>query len=385
MSTAPVDDPDRHLAQVARPSESIRDPELLRDRLQAWLETRLDPAAEPLVEEVHPPTGNGMSSETILLDASWCTDAQRSSHPLVVRVAPDSAAMPIFPFYNMRTQFDMMRTVAECTRVPVPEVYWHEPDPAALGGEFFVMRRVDGQIPPDVMPYNFGSWVTEASDAERAVLESATVRVLTQLHAAPTSRFGFLGDATRTAQEALRDHVAEQRAYYEWTVAASPRSPLIERCFDALAQALPADARPCVVSWGDARIGNVIYREFTPVAVLDWEMAAQAPREMDLGWMIFLHRFFEDIAAAAGLPGLPGFLRRERVADTYESLTGAAVRDLDWYTMYAALRHAIVMFRVQSRAIHFGQASAPDNPDDMIMHRATLESMLAGEYWDGLD
>ena len=30
-----------------------------------------------------------------------------------------------------------------------------------------------------------------------------------------------------------------------------------------------------------------------PVAVLDWEMACIAPRILDVGWMCFMHTFFE--------------------------------------------------------------------------------------------
>jgi aminoglycoside phosphotransferase (APT) family kinase protein len=135
------------------------------------------------------------------------------------------------------------------------------------------------------------------------------------------------------------------------------------------------------LSWGDSRIGNILYRDFEPVAVLDWEMAGLAPPEVDLGWLIFLHRFFEDIAADNGLPGLPDLLRRDEVAAAYESMTGYTPQDLDFYTMYAATRHGIIMFRIYRRAIHFGEADAPDDVDDMISLRRTLEEMLAGTYW----
>ena len=52
--------------------------------------------------------------------------------------------------------------------------------------------------------------------------------------------------------------------------------------------------------------------------------------------------------------------------------------------MYAALRHAIVMSRVARRQVLFGEITMPDDPDDMIMHRPTLEQMLEGTYWDKL-
>jgi hypothetical protein len=40
------------------------------------------------------------------------------------------------------------------------------------------------------------------------------------------------------------------------------------------------------------------------------------------------------------------------------------------------------MSQVQRRAIKFGQAETPEDIDDLIMHRATLEQMLEGTYWE---
>src|SRR5262249_11141778 len=152
--------------------------------------------------------------------------------------------------------------------------------------------------------------------------------------------------------------------------------PLIEAAFDWLHAHWPADEGETVFSWGDSRIGNILYRDFEPVAVLDWEMAGLAPREVDLGWLIFMHRFFEDVAETYGLPGMPNLLRRDDVAATYEALTGHMPHDLDFYTMYAATRHGIIMSRIARRSIHFGEAEAPDDVDDMISHRKILERML---------
>ena len=44
----------------------------------------------------------------------------------------------------------------------------------------------------------------------------------------------------------------------------------------------------------------------------------------------------------------------------------------------ASIRHAVVMTRVARRSILFGEMEAPADPDDLIMHRATLEQMLEG-------
>jgi aminoglycoside phosphotransferase (APT) family kinase protein len=376
-------DPD--YAELARPGESRNDPAVVRNSLGRWLATVLEPGAEPEVTSVDVPAANGMSNETVLFDATWTEDGHRTEHRLVARIAPRASATPIFPSYDLDQQFQVMRAVAAHTSVPIPRVYWSETSPDALGGEFFVMERLDGEVPPDVMPYTFGSWLSEASAADRSRLQQASIRVLGELHAMtePHRACPNLapGGTEPTGVEALRAHVEEQRRYYEWVIADGPRSPLIERGFDWIEANLPADAGPAVLCWGDSRIGNMMYRDFEPAAVLDWEMAALGPRELDLGWMIFQHRFFEDLAAMAGLPGMPDFLRRDEVSDTYLQLTGHRPADLDFYTLYAALRHAVIMFRVQSRAVAFGQAELPANPDEMILHRATLEAMLAGTYW----
>ncbi|WP_095046945.1 phosphotransferase [Streptomyces sp. WM6386] len=160
------------------------------------------------------------------------------------------------------------------------------------------------------------------------------------------------------------------------------RSPLIEDAFDRLEHLWPADPGTPVLNWGDARIGNVVYDGFEPAAVLDWEMAALAPREVDLGWAIYLHRFFQDLTVGFGQRGLPDFFRRDRVETRYARLTGHTPRDMDFHTLYAALRHAVVMLRVAYRQVHFGEAVVPADPDTLILHHGSLRAMVQGSYWD---
>ncbi|MCP4038967.1 MAG: phosphotransferase family protein, partial [bacterium] len=66
---------------------------------------------------------------------------------------------------------------------------------------------------------------------------------------------------------------------------------------------------------------------------------------------------------------------------TYQARTGKKIQHLDWYQVYAALRHAIVMARVHARSVHFGQAQWPEDIDSVIYHRPTLEQMLEGSWW----
>ncbi|MER5755773.1 phosphotransferase family protein [Streptomyces sp. NPDC002088] len=364
------------MATRPRLRRTTRDPEDLARRLTAWLGTRL-PGAK--ATGVTAPASNGMSSETLLFDIDH---PERPFRACALRLAADPAAYTVFPVYDMTRQYRTMRLVADRTDLPVPRVLWLEEDPGPLGAPFFVMERVEGRVPPDVMPYTYeGNWLHAASDMERARLEAATVGLLARLHdQIPLAQAEFL--ASPGQGDVLRRHVTAQRAYYDWVVDGLARSPLIEDAFDRIEELWPRDPGTPVLNWGDARIGNVVYDGFEPAAVLDWEMAALAPREVDLGWTIYLHRFFQDLTVASGQRGLPDFLRRDRVEERYAELTGHTPRDMDFHTLYAALRHAIVMLRVAYRQAYFGEVAVPANPDTLILHHGSLRAMVQGSYWD---
>lgn len=362
-----------------RPRTTTRDPAELARRLDAWLDTRL-PGARALDPVV--PDSNGMSSETVLFGLDH---PRAPATGCALRLAADPAAYTVFPRYDMARQYRVLRLVADRTDVPVPRTLWLEEDEVPLGAPFFVMERAEGRVPPDVMPYTYeGNWLHAATDAERARLEADTLSVLARLHdQVPVEEAGFL--RLPGTGSPLRQHVEAQRAYYSWVVAGRTPSPVIERAFAWLEANWPQDEGDTVLSWGDARIGNIVYDGFAPVAVLDWEMAALGPRELDLAWTIYLHRFFQDLTLAMGQPGLPRFLRRSEAERRYAELTGHTPRAMEFHTLYAALRHAVVMLRIAYRRVHFGEARVPEDPDDLIMHRRTLEAMLDGDYWRAVD
>ena len=300
----------------------------------------------------------------------------------MARIAPDPAADPVFQTYDMERQFRTMQMVAEHTDVPVPTVLWLENGTDVIGVPFFVMERVNGVVPPDVLPYTFGdNWFFEAEPADQRRLERTAVEALAALHALTVDGPAAFLAGPADGASPLRHHVREQRAYYDWVAGDGVRSPLIERGFEWLEEHWPSNEDDAVFSWGDARVGNMMFDDFEPVAVLDWEMASVGPREIDLGWMIYIHRFFQDLVEDLGLPGMPHILRRDTVSELYQSITGYHPRDLDFYTAYAALRHGIVMFRITRRSIRFGEAEMPDDPDHAILHHAHLARMLDGVYW----
>ncbi len=360
---------------------SSRDPDAVHARFEQWLRRLLGAEADATVPEWAGTTANGMSSDTVLFRADWNEHGERRAHDLVARIAPDPADVPVFPVYDMRQQFDTIRTVAELTDVPVPAVRWCETDPSAIGAPFFVMDRVEGQVPPDVMPYNFGdSWLYDATPAQQQRLRDRTVEVLAALHAIdrPAERFDFLA-YTEPGATNLRRRLARLHGWYAFA-RDHHHSALIEQGFAWLEEHFPAidETHLC---WGDARIGNCMYRDFTPVAVLDWEMACLGPRELDLAWMVYAHRVFEDIAAQMNLGGMPDFLRLEDVAGTYEKLTGYTPRALEWFTAFAAAQYGVVFLRTGLRSVHFGERPMPDDVDELLINGETIRRMVTDTYW----
>ncbi|MFZ1176058.1 MAG: phosphotransferase family protein [Mycobacterium sp.] len=376
MATEPA------IGEIDRLQRSSRDVSTLPAVMSQWLSTVLPGGAKPEVTVESGVDSTGMSSETIILSSRWQENGQPNEQKLVARVAPTAEDVQVFPTYRLDHQFDVIRKVGELTDVPVPRVRWLENTGDVLGTPFFVMDYVDGLVPPDVMPYTFGNnWFADAPAERQRELQDATIGVLAQLHSIPNAErtFAFLSE-NQEGGNALRRHFNWVRSWYDFAVPDIGRSPLLERTFDWLEAQWPAEtaAAEPVLLWGDARVGNVLYRDFQPAAVLDWEMVTLGPRELDVAWMIFAHMVFQELAGLATLPGLPGVMREDDVRATYQQLSGVEIGDLHWFYVYSGVMWACVFMRTGARRVHFGETEKPDDVESLFYH-AGLMKRLIGE------
>jgi aminoglycoside phosphotransferase (APT) family kinase protein len=368
---------------VGRLQRSGRDTSTLPDVLSQWLATVLPGGVPPQVTVESGIDANGMSSETIVLTVRRDDDGSPVEERFVARVAPSAEDVPVFDSYRLDHQFEVIRLVGELTDIPVPQVRWLEPTGSVLGTPFFLMDHVEGIVPPDVMPYTFGgNWFFDSPAEKQRELQDRTVEVLAKLHAVPQPEqtFGFLAEKA-PQRNALRRNLDWLTSWYAFAVPDIGRSELIERALAWLEEHWPAevaDADPVLV-WGDARIGNVLYEDFRPVAVLDWEMATLGPREMDLAWMIFAHMVFQELTGLAGLPGMPDFMREADVTATYTELTGVRVGDLQWFYVYSAVIWACVFMRTSARRVRFGEIEAPQDVESLFYHGALLRRLIGDD------
>jgi aminoglycoside phosphotransferase (APT) family kinase protein len=364
---------------VGRLQRSGRDVSTIPAVLSEWLATVTGTAPEVTVESGV--DSNGMSSETIILTGRWVQDGTATEEKWVARVAPTEQDVPVFSEYRMDHQFELLRLVDELTEVPVPRVRWIEPTGAVLGSPFFLMDYVGGEVPPDVMPYTFGTnWFADAPPEKQRLLQDSTVAVLAELHAIPDAaeRFGFLTETRPSADTPLRRQFNWLKEWYDFAVPEIGSSALVEQALAWLEDNFPTDvaAGDPVLAWGDSRIGNVLYQDFRPVAVLDWEMATLGPRELDVSWIIFAHMVFQELSGLAGLPGLPDVLREEDVRATYQKLTGVTLGDLRWFYVYSAVIWCVVFMRTGARRVHFGEMEKPEDLESLFYHGGLLRRLI---------
>ncbi|MEW2481056.1 phosphotransferase family protein [Mycobacterium sp. NPDC049093] len=378
MANEAVDAPVENVDHLQR---SSRDVTTLPSVLSKWLSSVMPGGVTPEITVESGVDSNGMSSETIMLTGRWQENGEPKEQKWVARVAPTQDDVPVFSSYRLDHQFEVMRQVGELTDVPVPNVRWMDTTGEVLGTPFFLMDRVDGQVPPDVMPYTFGgNWFADAPIERQRELQDSTVAVLAKLHAIPDAaeRFGFLSEIDPPGDTPLRRHFGWLKDWYEFSVPDIGRSPLVERALKWLEDNFPEDvaASETVLTWGDSRIGNVLYDDFRPAAVLDWEMATLGPRELDVSWIIFAHMVFQELSGMAGLPGLPDVMREEDVRATYRELTGVELGDLRWFYIYSGVIWCCVFMRTGARRVHFGETEKPDDVETMFYHAPLLRRLI---------
>jgi aminoglycoside phosphotransferase (APT) family kinase protein len=369
---------------IDRMQRSARDVSTLPAVLSQWLSTVMPGGTTPEVTVESGVDSNGMSSETIILTGRWEADGEANEEKWVARVAPAKQDVPVFSSYEMDHQFEVIRLVGEMTDVPVPRVRWLEPTGEVLGTQFFLMDYVTGVVPPDVMPYTFGgNWFADSPAESQRALQDNTVDVLAKLHEIPEAEttFGFLASqADGDEPNALQRNLNWLKSWYQFAVPDIGRSPLVEQALVWLETNWPSEvaATQPVLIWGDSRVGNVLYEDFRPVAVLDWEMATLGPREMDVAWMVFAHMVFQELAGLAGMPGLPDFMREDDVKATYAEKTGVQLGDLDWFYVYSGVIWCCVFMRTSARRVRFGEIEKPDDIETLFYHGALLRRLIGG-------
>jgi len=325
------------------------DAEDTRRVVRDWLAERLG-AADLELSAITTPTGTGVANETVLVDATWSDGGARRSAGFVVRLA---SAEPFYPDADIRVGYRMYEALAHVPGVPVPRLYGFEPDMSLLGTPFFVMEKVEGEVPADEPHYTATGFVADATPDERRRLWVDAVEVMAGLHQVDSDRVAFLRDAP--GMGGLAENLAWYRAFLDRVEKGTPHE-VLRAGHQWLAANLPTHIPPGL-SWGDARVSNMIFRDHRCVAVLDWDQVSLAGPEADLAWWILM----EHPPARV----LPGIGTPDDLLDLWEDRTRRKVTDLHWHVAFTAFRLGVIVLRLFDL-----MAAAGRMPPDVAVKRS---------------
>jgi len=312
-----------------------------RAGLEGWMRRRLaDPGLA--ITAMRTPSGTGVANETVIFDAARTTGAAAgSSEGYVARLAtPDS----LYLDYELFVHYRMYQAMMAFPSVPTPGVLGYEPDAGVVGAPFFVMEKIDGAIATDRPSWAAEGFIVDAAPAQRRALWERTVRVMTGLHALPPEPFAFL--RTGRTKSGAGDCLDYWMRSLRWARPAEP-VPLARECEEWLVANLPDVT---ALSWGDSRLPNVIARDFTPVGLLDWDLASLAGPQADLAWWILM-----DPPEARRLDGIG---THGELIDLWEEITGERATELRWYLVFGAYRLAAIFAKLFSMMVAQGHMTA---------------------------
>jgi aminoglycoside phosphotransferase (APT) family kinase protein len=349
-----------------RPTDSER----LTRVLPGWLSQRRPGATGIEIADLVIPSATGNSNETVIFRASWREDGHAREGRFVLRIEP--ASPPLFPqqtcapLPSVEIQYRAMQVVAEDGNVPLAPLIGYEANPAVLGRPFFVMVYVDGQVPSDVPPYPLtGFLFDEATPAQRRRLVESGLDVLARIHRIDWRK----ADVGLLVPQGRAPGLRWQLDLYTQYVRQELRGrahPILEPGLAWLDEHFPGEGE-VALSWGDARIGNMIFAGYECAAVTDWEAVALGPPELDLGWWLSQDRAVHETYSASRLEGLP---TREEQQAYYAAVSGRRLGDLHYFEAFAAMRYTAVMIRLGDRMAQSGRVPAEMN---MAVHNVATQ------------
>lgn len=326
--------------------------EALREPFEQWLAARWTDAEDVRVHGFRQPK-SGYSARTLMVETSGRRAGAPFEETVVLRIEnPEPAIYPVqAPALDVEVeiQFRCMETLGREAEVPLAPLVGYEPDPAVLGAPFFAMGFVAGDVPVEDPIYTRAGFYAEARPEQRRALVEAGLRVLAEIHRVDWRRAGLDWLVSPGTEPGMATQLALWEAYARRELRDRVH-PTLDRGFDWLGAHVPTGLANGF-SWGDSRPGNIIWQDFLPACVTDFENAAIAPPEMDLGWWLMFDRWSHETFGVARLPGEP---TREEQRDFYAACIGRTVADTLWFEVFAAMRYTAIVVRVMNRTVDRG-------------------------------
>jgi aminoglycoside phosphotransferase (APT) family kinase protein len=276
----------------------------MSDRIAAYLAHKMPEASDVRVRRVVRIPG-GASRVTWSCDARWTEDGETREQGFIIRADPEASLLES----NRDVEFRVYQALQE-SGVPVPPVYWQEPDPEWLGQPFFVMGRLDGETAPSVL-------MTPRWQPLHATIGRQLAEHLARIHAVDWRACGldFLGAPASTRDCAVREVDRWEAILRKDELEPQPVLNLAIRWL----RRNPPEAQRIALVHGDYRTGNYLFGDDGIRAFLDWEMAHLGDPLEDVGWTAIRYWRY------GGTEKVGGVIDREQFYRFYEAAGGARI------------------------------------------------------------
>ncbi|ARS26842.1 phosphotransferase family protein [Sphingomonas sp. KC8] len=341
----------------------------LRDWFEANVEGWRDVEVRPHDVEL----GAGFSAEIFFVDVTYVDRDGPQARTLVVRRQPTDFEVVLGS--SLALQGKMMAALDAWGGVPVPPWIGMELDTSVLGLPFLVMGKVDGQCATQRPNYNVDGWLKDMEPAGRARSFRNAIHAFANLSKIDWEQgFDFLA-RNEWGKPGVDQYVGHLVAWHAGC--AKGRSMrYIDAALDHIQRHKPLHA-PVNVLWGDATPSNVMFDASGEVqALIDWELAALGPAELDLAWWLYFDDLFSRRFGIERLPGLP---TRDETIAIWEAAVGRKAENLEYYDVVVALRMALVAVGAFDRQVSVGNIKADNKSIDANLMTLYLAERLGME------
>jgi aminoglycoside phosphotransferase (APT) family kinase protein len=311
------------------------DMQALPEKINRWLANKQSDPQKVISLQA---ANGGYSNITLVgeLNSSQALD----SMGIVVRIQPEGAA--VFPDCDVQAQYQTMRLLG-LAGLPVPGLLGLEMDSDVVGAPFFIMHRIEGSVPNENPLYHLEGWFHDLPPAEIKQCWFSGIEGIAKLARLNWQDAGFDFLQPPNGQTALDHQIQYYKNMLNWSEQLSGKQyELLWRCLNWLNANKPT-SDTLSLSWGDAKLGNCVFKAGQLTGMLDWERPALSNPVDDLSWWLMLD---ESLCTGYGVPRLAHLPSREQSIEHWERVSGFSAKDLPYYDVLSAWRFAIIMTRI---------------------------------------
>lgn len=325
----------------------------MQARLRDWIEANVAGWRNVRLRPMDVKLGSGFSAEIFFVEVEFEDADGAQSQTLVVRRQPTDFEVVLGS--SLALQGNMMAALDRLQVTPVPKWIGMELDPAVLDMPFLIMGRAEGQSATQRPNYNSAGWMADLSPAKRGAAWKNAIKAFAQMSRIEwqADGFAFLANAN-WGKPGLDQYLGHLEAWYHGC-RKGRMMPYADAAMTYIRAHQPQETTINVL-WGDSTPSNVMFADDQTIsALIDWELAALGPSELDLAWWLYFDDLFSRRFGTARLAGLPS--RDESIA-IWEAAVGRKAKHLDYYDVVVALRMALVAVGAFDRQVGVGNIAA---------------------------